>query len=325
MKRKLSLFFILLYAVCFSQNTVIKEYKDAYKNTAVNYIVCSQKGEENIKKPIFFFCQGSLARPLQYTTDKGTYPIFLPFDLDIITKNYHLVVISKPAIPVKEDQKNLQESFTYPKEGLPPAEYIVNNNLDYYYSRNNFILKKLLEKPWADSKKIIAAGHSEGSYIALEMAVHNKKITHLIYSGGNPLGRMMSIINENRQSPDEEESWNKESIDFWQNIIANSNQKETSQENTSFYNYTLSQNFTQDLLKLKIPVMVTYGTKDQNGIFNDYLQVLAIQNHKKNYVFKSYFGCDHNFFPLKDGHPDYETDNWTKVAHEWINWAKQMN
>ncbi len=322
MKIKISLFLISLYTVSFSQNTVIKEYNDKYKGTSVHYIICSQKGEEDRKKPLFFFCQGSLARPLQYTTDKGTYPVFLPFDLDIITKDYHLIVVSKPAIPVTEDQKNLQENFSYPKDGLPPVEYIVNNNLDYYYSRNNFILKKLLGKPWADAKRIIAAGHSEGSYVALEMAAHNKKITHLVYSGGNPLGRIMSIISENRQSTDEEESWNTESIDFWKKTVANSDKKETDQENTSFYNYTLSQNFTQDLLKLKIPVIVTYGTKDQNGIFNDYLQVLTIQNHKKNYTFKSYFGCDHNFFPLKNGQPDYETDNWTQVAHEWISWLK---
>lgn len=323
MKFRFSLLALVIYTIAWTQNTEIKEYKDIYKNTIVNYIVCSVKGEENVKKPIFFFCQGSLARPLEYVTKKGTFPTFLPFDLDIIVKKYHLVVVSKPGIPIKENLKNLQEDLSYPKEGLPPAEYISNNNLEYYYQRNNALLKKLLKQTWADPKEVVAAGHSEGSYVALEMASHNNKITHLIYSGGNPLGRMMSIINENRQSAEEKENWTGESLDFWKKIVANKDKKETDKENTSFYHYTLSQNFTPTLLKIKIPVLVTYGTKDQNGIFNDYLQVLAIQNHKANYSFTSYFDCDHNFFPVKNGVADHEVDNWTMVAYDWMKWLEK--
>ncbi len=60
MKFRFSLLALVIYTIAWTQNTEIKEYKDIYKNTIVNYIVCSVKGEENVKKPIFFFCQEAL-------------------------------------------------------------------------------------------------------------------------------------------------------------------------------------------------------------------------------------------------------------------------
>jgi hypothetical protein len=244
----------------------------------------------------------------------------LPFDENIITSKFHLLMISKPGIPISETVVNLQSDFSYPKTGLPPTEYIANNNLKYYYKRNNFILNKLIKNSWIDNNKIVVAGHSEGSYIALKMAYKNSKITNLIYSGGNPLGRMMSIINQDRLNPKEKENWFNEDINQWKKIVLNKDIKEINQENTSYYSFTLSSNFTKDLLSLNIPVLVTYGTKDQNAIFNDYLQVLTIEASKKNYSFITYFNCEHNFFPKLDNKIDYETDNWTKVANDWVKW-----
>jgi len=311
--------FVFISVSVFGQNSTIREHKTYFKDTVVEYIIVSKTGEENKRKPLFIFCQGSLARPIQIISEEGSYPV-LPFNEDLITEKYHLLIIGKPSIPIKETVKNLQDDYSFPKKGLPPEQYILNNNLEYYYKRNNFLIKKLINKDWIDTQKIVAAGHSEGSYIALKMAKTNRRITHLIYSGGNPLGRMMSIINQDRQNPNEKENWLGETFDDWKNIVNNKDRKEISKENTSYYHYTLSDNFTDDLLSLKIPVLVTYGTKDQNGIFNDYLHLQVIKNKKRNYTFISYFNGDHNFFPVKDHQPDYSIDNWTKVAEDWTNW-----
>ncbi|WP_294243157.1 prolyl oligopeptidase family serine peptidase [uncultured Chryseobacterium sp.] len=318
------LHFIFLFFLIFSggQQENVKKLKINYKNTVANCIILSKQGDQEKKKPLLFFCQGSMARPLKIIADDASYPL-LPFDSNILLEKYHIVMVSKPGIPLEENIKNLKEDYTYPKEGLPPKEYILNNNLDYYYKRNNFVLKELYKQPWADPEKTVAAGHSEGSYIALEMAVHNKKISHLIYSGGNPLGRMMSIIHQTRQNPKEEEIWHTENLDFWRETVANKDKTAYDKENTSYYNYSLSQDFTNDLLRLKIPVLVTYGTKDQNGIFNDYLNVLTIKGGKNNFIFKSYFNCDHNFFPVdKNLKPNYDVDNWNEVAKFWSRWLQ---
>jgi len=50
------------------------------------------------------------------------------------------------------------------------------------------------------------------------------------------------------------------------------------------------------LEKLKIPVLVTFGTKDAVAPFNDFLQVEAIRQGKRNFTFKAYVGTDHIFF-----------------------------
>jgi pimeloyl-ACP methyl ester carboxylesterase len=321
MKDILKIIIFLFPTFLYSQQNGVRKLKFNYKKTTVDVVVLSKIGDENKRKPLFVFCQGSLARPLQILTDDSAYPL-LPFSENIILENYHLVLINKPGLPLKENVKNLREDYSFPKEGLPPKEYILNNNLDYYYHRNNLVLKKLLKEKWVDNKKIVVAGHSEGSYVALEMANHNKKITNLIYSGGTPVGRMMSIINENRQNPQENENDEKETLEFWKKTVENKNKKELTQENTSFYQYTLSQNFIGDLLKLKIPVLVTYGTKDQNGIFDDYLNVLTIQNNKTNFTFKTYFNCEHNFFPFEAGKINYDIDNWTKVGEDWMIWLR---
>ena len=283
-----SLFLLILFFTLFfnAQETYTRKLSTKFRKTIVEYLVISKKDEEKLRKPLFIFCQGSLSRPLQIISDDGKFPL-LPFDIQVILKDYHLVLISKPGIPIEENVKNLNEDYSFPKGKLPPKEYILNNNLDYYYQRNNFILNKLLEENWVDRKKIVIAGHSEGSYVALQMAVHNSKITNLIYSGGNPLGRMMSIINQDRQAKDEQEEYVPKTLKFWKEIVANKSKKELDFENTSFYMYGLSQNFTNHLLKLKIPILVTYGTKDQNGIFNDYLNMLAIDKEKTNFTFKS--------------------------------------
>jgi hypothetical protein len=35
-----------------------------YKSDNVDILIKSKKGEENVQKPLFFFCQGSLPQPL---------------------------------------------------------------------------------------------------------------------------------------------------------------------------------------------------------------------------------------------------------------------
>ena len=81
---------------------------------------------------------------------------------------------------------------------IPPKGYIDRNYLDYYVFRNNSILKQLFKERWVKINQLLVAGHSEGSTVAVKMASINKKITHLIYSGGNPYGRITTILEQSR-------------------------------------------------------------------------------------------------------------------------------
>jgi hypothetical protein len=67
-----------------------------YQNENVDILIKSKKGEENIPKPLFFFCQGSLPIPLIIYQDKNVYGTF-PFNPDSLSNKYHLVIASNHA------------------------------------------------------------------------------------------------------------------------------------------------------------------------------------------------------------------------------------
>jgi pimeloyl-ACP methyl ester carboxylesterase len=155
------------------------------------------------------------------------------------------------------------------------------------------------------------------------MASEFKKVTHLIYSGGNPMGRILSIIEQNRAMETDTDStkYGEDNINYWVDIVANRNDMSSSKGDTNKATYEFSEPMLTYLEKLKIPVLVTYGTKDWGSPYNDFLRVDLIRQHKNNFSFKAYIGTEHNFFPLKaDGQPNYDIFNWDKVASDWLKW-----
>jgi pimeloyl-ACP methyl ester carboxylesterase len=79
------------------------------------------------------------------------------------------------------------------------------------------------------------------------------------------------------------------------------------------------------LQRLKIPVLVCYGTKDVSSPYNDYCRVEMIRQRKKNFTFKAYIGTEQNYFPLKtNGQTNYDIFNIDKVAEDWHNWLRKQ-
>ena len=75
-----------------------------YNKTIVDVLIQSKKGEENIKKPLFLFCQGSMPQPLLKYDETGLYGTF-PFDVNDFLDEFHVVIVGKPGIPVISDVK----------------------------------------------------------------------------------------------------------------------------------------------------------------------------------------------------------------------------
>jgi hypothetical protein len=96
------------------------------------------------------------------------------------------------------------------------------------------------------------------------MATSYKGVTQLIYSGGNPCGRILSIIQEARykeldtDSTRYAEDWYQE----WQKIVEDKTNMDMTSGDTYQATYTFSQPMMESLLQLKIPVLVSYGTAD---------------------------------------------------------------
>ena len=63
-----------------------------FQDDKVDLIVISKKGEEKIAKPLFFFCQGSLPRPVVIYNEKGLYGT-LPFNETPFLDDFHIIII----------------------------------------------------------------------------------------------------------------------------------------------------------------------------------------------------------------------------------------
>ena len=77
----------------------------------------------------------------------------------------------------------------------------------------------------------------------------------------------------------------------------------------------------ENLLKLAIPVLVTYGEKDAAAAGINLFRIEAIRERRKNIRFIQYSGLEHNFFSLDENQePNYTIENWDKVAQDWLVW-----
>lgn len=327
-KNVLLLFSIFIPLSIYSQDVTIsdfavKHFAILFEKDTVNVIIKSKKGEELKQKPIFLFCQGSLPIPLLKYDENGKFGI-TPFDTSIICEDFHLVLIGKPNIPLLSNKNNLGKNSTYlDKSGKFPIAYSNKNLLDYYIKRNKFVLEFLLMQKWISNKKLVIAGHSEGSTIAAKLTEIYPKITHLIYASGNPMGRIMSMINEKRATENDSLKVAEDEIDYWKYVVSDKENMNDSFGDTNRATYQFSNPPIQYLEQIKIPVLVSYGTKDWCTPFVDYVRIDFIRKQKINFTFNAYIGLEHNFFPLlENGKPNYEIFNWDKVAKDWVKWLK---
>jgi hypothetical protein len=312
--------FLLISVTTFGQKKPedfgYKHLTFTFKKLNVDVLIQSKKGEENIQKPLFFWCQGSMPQPLLKYDETRLYGTF-PFDVDDFLTDYHIIIVGKPGVPVISDVKDLKKNYQYliANDSVPKV-YSDHNYLDYYVERNDFIIKKLLKEKWVSKNKLVLAGHSEGSTIVAKLATKNKKVTHLIYSGGNPYGRILSMLQTDIYYKKDYDL-----IEYWKFIVENKNNLEYNGEDTYKATYDFSQPSAIHLKKLKIPVFITYGTKDWNAHYNDLLYIESIQLGLKNFEFKPYFDVEHNYFPVNEKRElDYEIYNWENVGKDWKNW-----
>ncbi len=331
MNKIINLVLLLVTTITFGQTKTPEEFGFRhmvlkYRAENVDILIKSNKGEENIPKPLFFFCQGSLPKPLIKYHEKNVYGVF-PFNPDSLSKKFHLVIVSKPYIPVIADYKTLSPDFNFiDSSGNFPKGYADRNLLSYYVPRNIAVIKYLKKQKWVKTAQLVVAGHSEGSTVAAKMAADYENITHLIYAGGNPQGRIMTIIGQSRTRETDTDStrFGDEEIKHWEAVVKNKSDMDCSRGDTYKATFEFSQPPIKYLGKLKIPVLISYGTKDWSAPFNDLMRVDFIRQGKRNFTFQPYVGTDHNFFPLTaDNKPNYDIFNWDKVANDWLKWTNE--
>lgn len=304
-----------------------RHWQTVYKGDTVDILIKSNKGEENKRKPLLLFCQGSLPIPLliKYEENgrKGIYNVFV-FNPDSLSNEFHLAIIGKPYVPLLADRTSLNADLTYSDStGKFPARYIERNLLDYYVDRDIAVIKFLQKQLWVSADQLVVAGHSEGSTIAAKIASRFSKVTQLIYSGGNPCGRIVTMIEQQRAHESDTARYGEQVFADWEKIIDNPDKMDAASGDAYKATYQFSIPPLKYLEQLTIPVLVTYGTKDYSSPFNDYFRTEMIRQKKTNFTFKAYIGVEHNFFPVKpNGEVNYDIFNWDKVAEDWRSWIK---
>jgi hypothetical protein len=288
----------------------------------------------NQVKPLLLFCQGSQPIPLFFDLDEqGIIPVPLSnFDLDELNKHYHVAVISMPKTPLIVGRCNLNKQYAYVTDTIHPYSYSVEflkaDYLENYVFRANEVIKFLLKQSWISSDEVVVAGHSQGSKIAVGIAASNKKVSQVGLFGYNPFGRIDQLIRQARKSAEAEEiSWEKadsiqqEQYDFYK-LIQNSDTIKAHPSLVAWESFTKPT--LNELLRLKVPLYIAYGSQDIIADFCDLLPLYFIEQGKHDYVLKRYANLEHNFFPVdENGRVNYSEGKWRQVMQEFLDWSRR--
>lgn len=318
-------FALQLFAQAKPEDFGFRHFTSVHKGDTSHYLIYSAKGEEQIRKPLFFFCQGSLPVPLIVTNHGAPYGTF-PFNTDSLSKYYHLVIVSKPGVPLIAEDSTLSPGFIYldARTRKMPAEYSQKNHPQYYCERNLRIINELRKMQFIDNRKTVAAGHSQGASIAARMAAESKVITHLIYACGNPMGQIMSMIGASRKHETDSMNVTTSLIKYWSDACENRNDLNDEHGDTYKSVYDFSYPAINYLRKLKIPVLISWGTEDYCTPFIDCMQVEFIRDHRQNFTFQPYVKRNHNYFGITpEGKTNYEDFGWDEVAMDWLKWLRE--
>lgn len=340
MTKQFIILFIFFSCTIFSQDLGIISGLDARHFQLVNskdtidFILIN--GKTDTKKPVLIFCQGSNPVPLITILPNGKKFInSINFDYNKIVKDYHLILISKPNTPVEIARHKLNNNYCFVTDTADQFSYLnsylKNNYAENYIRRTKNVIDFLTTQKWVVTSKIYLFGHSQGSKIAIGASLNNTKVCKVGYASGNPLGRIDQLIREQRKlisigkiAPEEGQKEIENIYEMWQKIqeAPNAITTEFGDPNKTWTSF--SKSLISDLLQIKQPLYVVYGTADITSTFCDLLPIYFIQSKKTNLTVKPYLGLEHNFFETNnDGSPIYTKDHWQEVMDNFLIWTKQ--
>lgn len=281
------------------------------------------KNKISDRKPLIVYLQGSTNFPLFYLNPNGRYSSSITLNVNSMSDDYHIVLISKPYTPLVDSIRIAPSGRKqYPmKEG-----YREKYSLYWRVNSADKVIDDVLKKLNIDSSTVIVWGHSEGSQVAPAVAVKNKNVTHVISMMGNSLNHLYDFILNERVSAFNGEKSNEE---------AQSNIDSLYTEFEKIYNYPKSttkewfgetyykwSSFSltsplENMLKLDIPILYVAGGEDRHSILNmDYAKLEFLRKGKDNMTYKVFPNCDHIFMETR-------TDQSGKK--EWIDHLDEVN
>lgn len=338
MNLKLSffLFFLMINITPAQINKIINNEATSFtikdEEDNIDFIVLDTKLET--KKPIFLWCQGSLPYPLFVNSkEQGLWMItggITNFDIEKITKYYHLIVISMPKTPLIADDSEINNSYWFKGDGknndLPSLDFQRADFLENYTNRAITVLKYLHKQKWIDNSKLIVAGHSQGSKVATKIAKNYKAVTKLGLFGANPFGRIDQNIREDRKLAESKEiSWEEADKDIEEQyqLFRDAYNPEKIKTNPELLAWkSFSEPLLQDWLLYNKPIYMAYGTEDIASDLCDLVPLFFIRENKNNLTYKRYLNLEHNFFEIdENGKVNHEKPHWKEVMNNFVEWT----
>ena len=340
--QKSTLLILLLIGIalsCFSQTRIPGTYSCLFsikldKNDTVNFAVTDTTFTQ--KKPIIVFLQGSLPIPIiiKYKANYTQLTFLANFNYQNFIDKYNFVIISKPHIPVISKEESLNKAYEYVPDLKFPikfsSEYMNDNYLEMYVKSTSAVIDFLRKQKWVDKSNISLAGHSEGALVAIRTYEQNpKKIKAVGFLSGSVDGAFsIGIVNELVQHIAKK----KNALDTQNQIFGYWNAWKDYTKGIDNFNLgkatlkywaSIGKSFREDLIKMKKPLFLAFGTEDYPKCFGYCALPLYFElDGKTNYKMYPVIGGDHNFNELDSNGVLIGKEHWTEVMNEFTKWLE---
>lgn len=314
----------------FSQTDLFKHYtlNDSKLQSFQIHLLTS---DSTALKPLIIYLDGSGNYPIYNQSKSGKYSTSIAMNLKKYSKDYHIVLISKPDVPFKDSlQTSASGRSFYPRSEKYTSLYSLDWRAEAASKAINFIVKKIP----VNKNKIVVMGYSEGSQVAPKVAVLNKKVTDVVCIVGNALNHLFDFIVEtrldvvrNKISADEGQKIVDSLYSNYEKIYADPLSTKKTWDGETYLKWSSFTRTTplENMLKLTIPILYIAGGKDNNQtiIGMDYAKLEFLRQGKKNLTYKVYPNSNHYFQDeqIKDGKTVTvdRIDEVHQFAIDWVN------
>lgn len=341
MNKIILLTFIFLSVKSFSQKKSFYEqfehFKIFHKNDTINFHIYT-KNKDN--KKLLLFIQGSGPQSIYHIFEKNDTirkegiekPEIIkskyihstnPFNLNKFPEDYSLIIISKKGFKFE----------TNGNDTITQKSYYDNEDLDYRVWQANEVLKYVKRKNIIKPIKVVALGHSEGTDVVAKLGTINKSITHIGFWSGGSNTQFYDFALLDRRKVYEGKMTNHEYNTKYdslamqmKNIFENPNNIDKQWSGCTYKRwYGFSEPSINNLLKIKIPIFVVHGAKDENVPIESSLLIPLefIRNGKKNLTYKYYPDLDHSLMTVPKSEKDEAVEKWDEIFEEFLKWCEK--
>lgn len=308
----------------------------AHRGETVSFLVAGDSSALQQRKPVLLFCQGSETSPLITVDEKGPFFIGWSFDFKAYQSRYHVVVIGKPGVPVVAPVAALDPaSYSYldPATRAMPAFLQACDTREYYADTAEAVLRYLRRQSWTDPRQTVVMGGSQGYHVAARLARLDRHVTHAVLFSSNPYSRLHQYVSDARAeqyrghlTPEQAQGRIDTLYTQYRALMAGTQAAAEPAFGAHWRNWV---SFTKhaavdELLQLRIPVLVAYGTADVGSALNDLLPFEFMRCGKTNLTLRPYPGLTHQFLqplPDKNGQPqrpEYKGNDVLRDVMQWL-------